>query len=245
MASRPTEIKEADFQELKSRCQLIFDADPAQYHTDASLRRFLRAFLTINDTFNAVLKCNKWRREYGVENLKDDNEEIKAQTALGTCKILPHRDIEGRPIILITAKLHNAYDREIDAITKYTVYLLETASKKCNEDVIDNLCVIFDLKDFSMSNMDYQYVKNLIWLLTKYYPERLGVCLIINAPMMFWGCWQVIRPWLHDYTASKVIFINDETQLSKYLCPDILPKDMVVEATRQPNQQSASGIQDI
>ncbi|XP_070553225.1 uncharacterized protein [Ptychodera flava] len=234
MAATPIPINENDFKELKSRCQLIFEADPAQFQTDASLRRFLKAFLTVNGAFTAVLKCNKWRREYGVENLTAETDEIKSHTAMGTCKILPHRDIEGRPIILITAKLHNAYERDIEALTKYTVYLLETASKKCNEDVIDNLCVIFDLKEFGMGNMDYQFVKNLIWLLTKYYPERLGVCLIINAPMMFWGCWQVIRPWLHDYTASKVVFVNDHQQLSQYLCPDILP---VTVETQQLEQQ--------
>jgi len=43
--------------------------------------------------------------------------------------------------------------------------------------------------------MDYQFVKNLIWLLSHYYPERLGVCLIINAPTVFYGCWAVIKPW--------------------------------------------------
>lgn len=69
------------------------------------------------------------------------------------------------------------------------------ACKKCNEDIIDSLCIVFDLQDFSTANMDYQFVKNLIWLLSHYYPERLGVCLIINAPTVFYGCWAVIKPW--------------------------------------------------
>ncbi|XP_002731522.1 uncharacterized protein LOC100368314 [Saccoglossus kowalevskii] len=232
-----TEINEEDFKELKSRLQLIFDADPDQFHSDSSLKRFLRAFITVDSAFTSVLKCNKWRREFGVESLTSDNEEIQTQLATGVGKILPHRDIEGRPIVLITGKLHNAYERDVDVLTRFTVYLLETASKKCNEDVIDNLCVIFDLRDFGMANMDYQFVKNLIWLLTKYYPERLGVCLIINAPVMFWGCWQVIRPWLHDFTASKVVFINGAEHLSQFLCPDILPKDVIVSTVANNEEQ--------
>lgn len=74
-------------------------------------------------------------------------------------------------------------------------FFQEKACAKCDEDIIDNLCIIFDLNDFSTSNMDYQFVKNLIWLLSRHYPERLGICLIINAPVLFYGCWTVIKPW--------------------------------------------------
>jgi len=73
--------------------------------------------------------------------------------------------------------------------------LQELACKKCSEEIIDSLCIVFDLQDFSTTNMDYQFVKNLIWLLSHHYPERLGVCLIINAPTVFYGCWAVIKPW--------------------------------------------------
>lgn len=74
-------------------------------------------------------------------------------------------------------------------------FFQEKSCAKCDEDIIDNLCIIFDLNDFSTANMDYQFVKNLIWLLSRHYPERLGICLVINAPVLFYGCWTVIKPW--------------------------------------------------
>jgi len=43
--------------------------------------------------------------------------------------------------------------------------------------------------------MDYGFVKQLIWLLSRRYPERLGKCLIVNAPFLFTGCWALIRLW--------------------------------------------------
>ena len=61
--------------------------------------------------------------------------------------------------------------------------------------MIDNLCIVFDLKEFGLSCMDYQMIKNLIWLLSRHYPERLGVCLILNSPGLFSGCWGVIKGW--------------------------------------------------
>lgn len=77
----------------------------------------------------------------------------------------------------------------------FKLYFQEEASKKCFEEVVDNLCIVFDLNHFTLSCMDYQVLKNMIWLLSRHYPERLGVCLIINAPTFFSGCWAVIKGW--------------------------------------------------
>ncbi|XP_041360134.1 CRAL-TRIO domain-containing protein C3H8.02-like [Gigantopelta aegis] len=219
------EVEEKDFKELKERCKIIFEADPSQTHTDSSLRRFLRAFGDVDPAFKQLLKCNKWRHEYGVENLSPDDDDILREISIGKIHILRNRDSQGRPVIYVIARKHNVYERDIDKFTKFIVYILETACKKCNEEIIDNLCIIFDLKNFSLSCMDYQFIKNLIWLLSKYYPERLGICLIINSPMMFSGCWAIIRPWLNEVTARKVTFVSDIQQLCQYIHPDALPPD--------------------
>ncbi|KAK2147248.1 hypothetical protein LSH36_562g01013 [Paralvinella palmiformis] len=219
------ETTEEDFKELKSRCQLLFNADPAQTLDDNALKRFLRAFKNVDAAFTAIVKCNNWRRDFGVQALGPDDEDIREELITRKITVLRHRDIKGRPIIYVSAKRHNANDRDINKVTKFIVYILENACKRCCPDVIDNMCLVFDLKDFSMNNMDYQFVKNLIWLLSKYYPERLGVCLVINAPRMFTGCWSVIRPWLNDVTASKVTFVSNEQDLCQYLIPDMLPTD--------------------
>lgn len=219
-------VNEADLEDLKSRMKLIADADPTQYHNDFSLKRYLRAFKTPDDAFKAVLKTNKWRKEYGVEGLTPDTPAIKENMEANKARVLRHRDMNGRPVVYIPAKNHSASDRDIDELTKFIVYCLEEACKKCFEEVVDNLCIIFDLKDFGLNCMDYQVIKNLIWLLSRHYPERLGVCLILNAPALFSGCWSIIKGWLDENTSSKVTFVNSEMDLCNYLIPDILPTDM-------------------
>lgn len=216
---------EEDFKDLKSRLEYIFKADPDQEHNDHSIRRFLRAFKTVDGAFTALLKHNKWRREYGVDSISPDEAEIKKEIDSKKIVICPHRDIEGRPVIYVAVRKHDVNNRDLDQFTRYIVYQLENACKRCYEDVIDNLCIVFDLKDFGLSCMDYQFVKNLIWLLSRHYPERLGVCLIWNAPSIFSGCWNIIKQSLDEVTANKVIFVNDEMELCKYLHPDILPSD--------------------
>ncbi|XP_071087390.1 uncharacterized protein [Haliotis cracherodii] len=221
----PGDVTEKDFEELKDRCKILFEADPSQAHTDSSLRRFLKAFGDVDVAFKQLLKCNKWRREFGVAKLTPEDEDVMNELAAGKVHILRQRDSKGRPVVHVAARKHNVYERDIDKFTRFIVYILETACKKCNEDVIDSLCIIFDLKGFTLSCMDYQFIKNLIWLLSKNYPERLGICLIINSPMMFSGCWAAIRPWLNDVTASKVRFVADDLDLCKFVHPDALPPD--------------------
>lgn len=47
----------------------------------------------------------------------------------------------------------------------------------------------------------------MIWL-QNYYPERLGLLLIVNAPAMFKGLWSIIKPWLEPRTQRKIHVIS-------------------------------------
>ena len=104
----------------------------------------------------------------------------------------------------IKVKNHNAYERDLEKFTRFIVYILEKACKKCFDDVIDNLCVVFDLDGFSYSNMDYQFTKNLIWLLSRHYPERLGTCLVLNSSYLFSSCWMMVKPWYSKISLSQL-----------------------------------------
>ncbi|XP_059619340.1 uncharacterized protein LOC132263549 [Phlebotomus argentipes] len=223
MTAEAQPVNPEDLKALKERMQLISEADPTQYHNDFSLKRYLRAFKTVDAAFQAVLKTNKWKETYGVKDLE---QSAAIQNNLNKARVLNHRDITGRPVIYIPAKNHNTSERDIDELTKFIVFCLEKACQKCFEEVTDNLCIVFDLAEFSTSCMDYQLVKNLIWLLSKHYPERLGACLIMNSPTIFSTIWPVIRGWLDENTSGKVFFVNSEEELCKYLIPDILPNDM-------------------
>jgi len=215
-----------DFQDLKNRLEPLFDAEPLKAQTDACLRRFLRAFEDVDETYSALIKYINWREEFGVNCLSRGDDDIEEQLAMGKAEVLDFPDHVGRPIILVTVRNHDARSRDLNVITKFIIYILEEATRKCDEDVIDNLCITFDLKGFSLNNMDYGFVKQLIWLLSRRYPERLGKCLIINSPFIFTGCWAFIRLWLHEVTSSKIVFIKNEEHLAEYIPLDVLPKSL-------------------
>lgn len=143
------EVSDSDLQEVKSRMKLIADADPTQYHNDFSLKRYIRAFKTVDDAFKvwnedrrqmitlmivicfvsqAILKTNKWRVEYGIKDLTPETPCIKKNLEMKKARVLKHRDMYGRPVIYIPARNHNVNDRDIDELTKFIVYCLVSKS---------------------------------------------------------------------------------------------------------------------
>jgi hypothetical protein len=72
----------------------------------------------------AILKTNKWKNDYDVASLTQDNPIVKKHMEANKARVLRHRDMVGRPVIYIPAKNHNVNDRDIDDLTKFIVYCL-------------------------------------------------------------------------------------------------------------------------
>ncbi len=47
-----------------------------------------------------------------------------------------------------------------------------------------------------------------------YYPESLGVTLLLNAPWIFKGCWSLIKNWIDPYAAKKISFVTQPELLN-------------------------------
>lgn len=219
-----TAYTEEDLEQLKSLTEPFFSSNEAKRQNIQCLKRFLRAFLTPKDAYEAILKYLEWRDKFDVDSLREDDIDIIKEHEIGRVIMPEQKDTHGRPVILIEVRLHNPATRDMNSLTKYTILSLELLSSKCDENIIDNFCIIFDLKGFSLSNMDYTYVKKLIWILQNCYPERLGVCLIINSPWVFYGCWSIIKLWINEVTASKIIFIRNEEDISDFIDINKLPR---------------------
>jgi len=59
------------------------------------------------------------------------------------------------------------------------------------------------------------------------YPESLSGVVVINAPMIFPLFWRIARPWVDDYTASKVQVLGSNYQdaLREIIGEDSLPEE--------------------
>eukprot|EP00298_Acanthocystis_sp_HF-20_P021341 c27635_g1_i1.p1 GENE.c27635_g1_i1~~c27635_g1_i1.p1 ORF type:complete len:234 (+),score=74.09 c27635_g1_i1:32-703(+) len=193
--------------ELKSRFDLMAAADTSYAFDDATLLRFLRGRQgDVEKAFISLIKYVKWRAEFGVDKVSAEScpNEIATNKAY-----VQGKSKAGQPIVYVHAGRHNKDARDMTEITKFIIYILESARKQLNNP-LDKVVLVFDLSGFTLQCMDYDVVKQLITILTKYYPESLELALLVNSSSLFSGCWTVIKPWLDPVTAEKVKFVTVE-----------------------------------
>ncbi|CAF1542278.1 unnamed protein product [Adineta ricciae] len=75
-----------------------------------------------------------------------------------------------------------------------------------------------------MRNIDFQLVRNFLNLFQNYYPESLGLGLIVNASWIFSSCWSMICPWLDSDVENTIKFLRKESDLTKYIDPMNIPQ---------------------
>ncbi|KAI1321480.1 hypothetical protein EDD11_005171 [Mortierella claussenii] len=199
-------------------------------HPDALVLRFLRARKWhIANGLTMLLNAFKWRLEQNVENVKvlgdDELDEqypkFKQQLEMG--KFYVHgTDKLGQPVVYLNVQLHRAGDQDIKTLERLTIYLMETG-RLLIQAPVETVALVFDLTNFGLSNMDYNLVQFLVKCFEAYYPESLGAILVHNAPLVFWGVWKVIEPWLDPVVASKIKFTYKNQELLDLIPANHLP----------------------
>ena len=196
-----------------------------------SIVRFLKAFLNVEDTLNALDEYCNWRKDEDIDGIASldakTNSSLLKEEAKGRDRILyDHYDRCGRPLLLVTPRNHDGKHGDYISLFCYILYVLEKMSFLANEKSFDQkYTIIFDLKGFGLSNIDYKFVKDSLHVLRLYYPERIGTCLIINYPFFISRCWKMIKFWMHDVTKSKFIFVV-EKEFADFIDLDNLPVNL-------------------
>ncbi|KRW99487.1 CRAL-TRIO domain [Pseudocohnilembus persalinus] len=191
---------------------------------DAYLLRFLKARkFDFNKTLEMWNNTQKWRQENQVDTIISDftfNElpEVKKHYPHGYHKT----DKQGRPVYIErvgSLNLKNLFEQTTEErLIKYYIQsyeiLLQRIFPACSVlkgEKVDQTVTILDLKGASMKMMS-KTVYNFIQLASKVaqdnYPEILGRMFIVNAPMLFTGIWQIIKPWLDEKTRNKITIMG-------------------------------------
>ncbi|KAJ1511377.1 hypothetical protein HMI54_006665 [Coelomomyces lativittatus] len=192
---------------------------------DAFLLRFLRARkFEVYDAFYMLFSSLHWRITYGVQSVIEKGESQLEHTQFEGKTFLYRYDQHQRPVMYINVKHHIRGSHSQDQLELFTVYMIETARLFLSNPQ-GKVTIVFNMEGFSMQNMDYPVVKFLISTLQSYYPESLGLCLIVNAPWLFQGVWKVIKGYLDPVVQSKIVFVK-ANQLDKWLIPEFIPSGL-------------------
>ncbi|KAL0084568.1 CRAL-TRIO domain-containing protein [Phycomyces blakesleeanus] len=216
---------------------------------DASLCRFLRARKwDCEAAYKMLINTLRWRLVMRVDEIASLGESglrdllNKSLDGMGDSFIkqvhsgkatLGGPDKAGRVVCFINVQLHHKEEQSLEVVKLLTLYIMETSRLACGYPM-NNAGLVFNLENFTLSNMDFEFVKFLLGCLEAYYPETLGSCYIHKAPWVFSTVWAMITPLLDPEVASKIVFTKDLEELTKYIDVSNLP----VIITGNPNRKT-------
>lgn len=75
---------------------------------------------------------------------------------------------------------------------------------------------VIDMHGFGIKHTDPRTSIELLHLLDCAYPERLKLALVVDAPTIFWGLWNAVKPLMAAKTAAKIEFISWDNAPGRY-----------------------------
>ncbi|XP_076934068.1 patellin-6-like [Bidens hawaiensis] len=240
---KPSEKKA--LQELKDKLTATSDATdasmwgiplfPTSEKADVILLKFLRARdFRVQDSLNMLVKCLTWRKEFGADNIVD--EDLGFKELEDVVAYMNGYDKEGHPVC------YNAYgvfkDKEmyekifgdnekLKKFLKWRVQVLERGIKMLHfkPGGINSIIQVTDLKD--MPKRELRVASNhILSLFQDNYPEMVARKIFINVPWYFSMLYSMFSPFLTQRTKSKFVLSkegNAAETLYKYISPEDVP----------------------
>jgi hypothetical protein len=163
----------------------------------------------------------KWRREFGADSLQESDIDQSLLDA-NIMHFNQEADVFGRPVAIVYVTNHDRRKFGQKDLRKFAVFQMERGIKLLPPG-LESFSLIFDIANFGTKNMDLSFVQFLATTLEQYYPERLGILLLFNAPWVFNGFWKLVKPLLDENVATKIQFANGE-EIFKLAAKEKLPK---------------------
>lgn len=186
--------------------------------------KFLRARkFNVPAALKMYMDTALWRRNFQGRGVASVTENDVVNEVKHGKSFFYKYDRWNRTVLYVRPRYHFPDESTVEEMERSIVWHMETGRKLLRPGVETGL-VIYDMAGFSLANMDYRVLKYEIKLLESYYPESLGTTLIVNAPWVFYGCWQIIKPWIDPVARAKILFV-DVADIKKWVEPKNLLKE--------------------
>lgn len=204
---------------------------------DVILLKFLRARdFRVGDALNMLLKCLAWRKEFGADDVVE--EDLGFKELEGVIAYKHGHDREGHPVC------YNAYgvfkDKEMyerifadeekfKKFLRWRVQVMERGVKLLNfkPGGVNSIIQVTDLKD--MPKRELRVTSNQILnMFQDNYPEMVARKIFINVPWYFSLLYSMFSPFLTQRTKSKFV-ISKEGSTAETLYKFIRPEDIPVQ----------------
>eukprot|EP00108_Taenia_solium_P006456 TsM_000397500 transcript=TsM_000397500 gene=TsM_000397500 len=189
---------------MAKTCKPLPD-EPDFFTNESILTDFLRARkYKLDDAVEMLTAAVEWRREY--QPLKVDCHYCHDQPGFHCIRQVGH-DKYGRPILYACfAQAFATKNHSADTIL-HCVQMLENARRSFKHSATQ---VVFIIDCMTLPCCNPNLGKKMASVFSNYYPERLGVAVIVNHKSIFQSIWRAIRKFLDPVTARKVVFLKNK-----------------------------------
>lgn len=177
------------------------------------LRHFRAEKGNVKDAIKKIKEAIAWRREFGVEAIRDCFTEtgdkelasvIKFENTTGKVYARGYTR-EGRAILYLKPGLENSKNE--DDNMKHLVYNIERAIACTEKNGKEKYVILINYEGWSISKApSLSASRQTLKILQHHYPERLYRSYILNPPMVFRTFWSLIKPFIDPNTKEKIQF---------------------------------------
>ncbi|XP_020229904.1 phosphatidylinositol transfer protein 3 [Cajanus cajan] len=187
------------------------------YCSDASISRYLRSRnWNVKKATKMLKQSLKWRKEYKPEEIRW--EEVAEEAETGIMYRPNYHDKYGRSVLVMRPCCQNSKSTQVQV--KYFVYVMESAILNLPPHQ-EQVVWMVDFKGFKLSDISFKVTREIAHLLQEYYPERLGLAIMYNAPMIFQSFLSMVKPFVEAETFNKVKFVYSNDHNTQKIMEDL------------------------
>lgn len=196
------------------------------YCSDASISRYLKSQNWNVKKASQMLKLSlKWRHEYKPEEISWDEVSDEAET--GKIYRPNYYDKHGRPVLIM--RTNRQRSKSLKEEIKHFVYCMENAILNLPPNQ-EEVVWLVDFHGFNLSNISFKMTREVSHILQKYYPQRLGLAIMYDAPKIFQPFFSMVKVLLDPETCNKVKFVYSNDGNTKKIMEDLFDMDQLEQA---------------
>lgn len=189
-----------------------------KWMTDEILGIYVRARQTPAERLDILIPAMKWRIANRTE-LKSRSCPYCVANPLSHDARLFGFDLEGDFVFMNCFQL--PHDISVDSVTRHMTCLMESALAEYPSSPSIPLgddghpkarqwTFIFDLHGFGLRYYDPRVTLRLLELFQVVHRARVKKFFVLDSPSIFWGFWNMVKPFMNADTAAKIVFSNWE-----------------------------------
>ncbi|KAK7311606.1 hypothetical protein RJT34_09859 [Clitoria ternatea] len=196
------------------------------YCSDASISRYLSSRnWNVKKAAQMLTHSLKWRNEYKPHEIRW--EEVTVEAESGIMYRPDYDDKYGRSVLVMRPCCQKSKSSE--GQLKYLAYCMENAIFNLPPHQ-EQLVWLIDFQGFNMSHISFKIARETVHVLQQYYPKRLGLIMLCNAPAIFQPFFRMLKPLLEAEIYSKIKFGYAHDPNTKKIMQDLFDMDKLESA---------------